>query len=129
MSADPNQIRSIIQNTRDALRRGDLDRGASLGRTSRPLRPLNLEDSWLLMAAVSSPRASLAYAQRALAINPQSQRAHKAVDWARSRPGAEIPVDGRASPKRSPGRSVEGTQTGSAENAEAAQSGCFPIRC
>lgn len=104
MSADPNQIHSIIQNTREALRRGDQAEARRWAEQAARLAP-ELEDSWLLMAAVSSPRASLAYAQRALAINPQSQRAQKAAEWARSRPGAESPSAVAPAPSVVPGAS------------------------
>ena len=99
MSADHSPIRSIIQNAREALRRGDLTEARRWAEQASRLAP-DLEDAWLLMAAVSSPRASLSYAKRALALNPQSQRARRAVEWARSRPGAEEPVERNASPSR-----------------------------
>jgi lipoprotein-anchoring transpeptidase ErfK/SrfK len=97
MSTDPTSIRSIIQNSRDALRRGDQAEARHWAEEAVRLAP-ELEDPWLLMAATSSPRASLSHAQRALAINPQSQRAQKAVEWARSRPGAETPSEGAPAP-------------------------------
>ena len=97
MSADPTQIRSMIQNAREALRRGDQAEARRWAEQATRLAP-NLEDAWLILAAVSSPRASLAYAQRALTIHPQSQRARKAVEWARSRAGAEAPGAGAPAP-------------------------------
>ena len=90
MSVDPNQIRQAINNAREALRRSDKPEARRWAEQAVRLAP-ELEDSWLLMTAVSSPRASLEYAKRALVINPQSERAHKAVEWARSRPGAGVP--------------------------------------
>lgn len=39
------------------------------------------EAPWLFLAAVSDPRPGLAYAVRALEINPRSQPARKAVRW------------------------------------------------
>jgi lipoprotein-anchoring transpeptidase ErfK/SrfK len=97
MSADPTQIRSMIQNAREALRRGDQAEARRWAEQSARLAP-NLEDAWLILAAVSSPRASLAYAQRAQTIHPQSQRARKAVEWARSRAGAESAGAGAPTP-------------------------------
>ena len=90
MSANPTQINSLVQKTRDALRRGDQSEARRWAEQAVRLAP-DLEDAWLLMAAASGPRDSLQYAQRAQAINPQSERARKAVEWARSRPGAEMP--------------------------------------
>jgi lipoprotein-anchoring transpeptidase ErfK/SrfK len=45
----------------------------------------NSEEAWLIMGAVSSPAASLAFIQRALEINPQSDRAIKGMQWALNR--------------------------------------------
>lgn len=45
----------------------------------------NLEEPWLILAAISSPQASVAYLQRALQINPHSERAAKGMQWALNR--------------------------------------------
>ena len=42
----------------------------------------DLEEPWLLMAAVASPKASVAYLEQALRINPQSERARNGMHWA-----------------------------------------------
>jgi hypothetical protein len=47
----------------------------------------NFEDPWLILATLSSPRASVAYLQRALEINPRSERAIKGMQWALDRLG------------------------------------------
>jgi lipoprotein-anchoring transpeptidase ErfK/SrfK len=44
-----------------------------------------LEDPWLILAAVASPRASVPFIQRALQINPDSLRARKGMQWALQR--------------------------------------------
>jgi lipoprotein-anchoring transpeptidase ErfK/SrfK len=44
-----------------------------------------MEDPWLLLAVVASPRASLAYLQRALQVNPTSRRARAGMHWAAAR--------------------------------------------
>lgn len=44
-----------------------------------------LEEPWLLLAAVSTPRASVEFLQRALQVNPTSERAKKGLDWALKR--------------------------------------------
>jgi lipoprotein-anchoring transpeptidase ErfK/SrfK len=107
MSADPTQTHLIIQNAREALRRGDQAEARHLAEQAARLAP-ELEDAWLLMAAVSGPRASLQYAQRALSINPQSQRAQRAVEWARSRPGAETLSTGATTQSAVPGALSKG---------------------
>lgn len=45
----------------------------------------NWEEPWLILAAVSTPRDSLYYIDRALAINPSSQRALGGKQWAEER--------------------------------------------
>ena len=45
----------------------------------------DMEEPWLVLAAVSNPRASIVYCQRALAIHPNSPLALKALEWARAR--------------------------------------------
>ena len=43
------------------------------------------EEPWLLLAAIATPRASLAYLKQALEINPNSARAKKGLQWAEER--------------------------------------------
>lgn len=44
-----------------------------------------LEEPWLMMAALASPRASVAYLEKALEINPSSDRARQGMAWALKR--------------------------------------------
>ncbi len=96
MSSEPSQVSQAIQNARDALRRGEQSEARRWAEQAARLAP-ETEDPWLLLAAVSKPRAALEYASRALVINPQSARARKAVDWARNRLGADAPASRTAS--------------------------------
>lgn len=98
MDINPDQLRSILQNARSALRRRDENEARRWAKQAARLAP-ELEDSWLLMAAVSSPRESLEYAQRAQAINPGSTRARKAVEWASHRAGGGAPSTSAAGQK------------------------------
>ena len=76
------EAREHIVKAREALRRGDKNTARHLGEKAVLLTP-NLEDAWLiLVAADSSPEDALAYAKKALELNPQSPRAHKALEWA-----------------------------------------------
>jgi len=90
MKADSNQAHEAIENAREALRFKDHAGARRWAEQAAQLTP-DAEEPWLILAAASEPRASLEYAKRALVINPQSLRARKAVEWARSRPGAEEP--------------------------------------
>ena len=42
----------------------------------------DLEEPWLLLAALATPEASLEYLNRALEINPESKRARQGMHWA-----------------------------------------------
>jgi lipoprotein-anchoring transpeptidase ErfK/SrfK len=64
----------------ESLRRGDISEARRFARLAVKLDPLS-EKGWLTLAAVSEPRAGLAYAARALEINPKSKPAKKAIRW------------------------------------------------
>ena len=83
------------QKARQALRQGDPRSARRHATQSVQLAP-ELEDGWLLMAAIASPRASIAYLQHALRVNPSSQRAQKGMQWAVERVKAE--ESGRSAP-------------------------------
>jgi lipoprotein-anchoring transpeptidase ErfK/SrfK len=79
------EARELIIKARESLRRGDKASARQMGERAARLAP-NMEDVWLVLAASDpNPRAALVYAQRALKINPQSTRAHRAVEWATGR--------------------------------------------
>lgn len=75
------QAHQAISLARQALQRGDTRAARQYAAQAAALDP-QMEDAWLFMAAVASPRASLAYLQRALEINPSSQRARMGMHWA-----------------------------------------------
>ena len=51
-----------------------------------------MEEPWLTLAALSEPEASVFYLQRALDINPASERARKGMHWAAKRLRSAPPV-------------------------------------
>jgi lipoprotein-anchoring transpeptidase ErfK/SrfK len=76
------EARELVIKAREALRRGDKPSAWKMGEQAAMLAP-DMEDVWLILAAADSdPNEALAYAQKALEINPSSTRAHKAVEWA-----------------------------------------------
>lgn len=76
------EARELVIKAREALRRGDKPSAWKMGEQAAMLAP-EMEDVWLILAAADSdPDEALAYAQKALEINPSSTRAHKAVEWA-----------------------------------------------
>jgi lipoprotein-anchoring transpeptidase ErfK/SrfK len=82
---DPTNIieaREFIAQARAALKNGNKESARDLGEKAALLAP-DLEDAWLVLtAADSNPEDALAYAQKALELNPSSVRARKGVEWA-----------------------------------------------
>ena len=64
-----------------ALLRGDRVEARRYAQRAVKLSP-ELEESWLLLAAVATLEASLEYLNRALEINPGSERARQGMHWA-----------------------------------------------
>jgi lipoprotein-anchoring transpeptidase ErfK/SrfK len=73
-----------LQNAFLFLRRGDR-RSARRWAERAVFLAKDTEETWLVLASLSSPRASLAYVEQALKINPTSTTALKALLWARKR--------------------------------------------
>ncbi len=69
-----------LEAARMALERGDKATARRMARRAASLHP-RAEAAWLYLAAASEPRAGLAYAARALEINPKSRTARKAIRW------------------------------------------------
>jgi lipoprotein-anchoring transpeptidase ErfK/SrfK len=79
------EARELIVKAREALRRGDKVSARQLGERAALLMP-DMEDVWLVLAASDpNPLEALAYARKALEINPQSTRARRGIEWASSR--------------------------------------------
>jgi lipoprotein-anchoring transpeptidase ErfK/SrfK len=79
------EAHALIVKAREALRRGDKPVARQLGEKAALLIP-EMEDVWLVLAASDpNPGEALAYARKALEINPQSTRARRAVEWASGR--------------------------------------------
>ncbi len=76
------EARELIAKAREALRRGDKPSAWKMGEQAALLAP-EMEDAWLILAASDpDPQEALAYAQKALEINPSSTRAQRGVAWA-----------------------------------------------
>ena len=81
MNPDPESLRKILLNAQQAMQRGD--RAAARGWAEQAVAQApDSEEPWLFLAALSSPRASIQYLDRALKINPNSPRARKGMHWA-----------------------------------------------
>src|SRR3972149_2372236 len=95
MNAPGATLRILLEQARAALGRGDKVAARRLARRAVRLDP-HSEAAWLTLAAVSEPRPALAYAARALAVNPRSQPARRAIHWlVRRLPPRERPEAGR----------------------------------
>ena len=91
MSAPAATLRVLLEQARAALGRGDKVAARRMARRAVRLDP-HSEAAWLTLAAVSEPRPALAYAARALEVNPRSQPARRAIRWAvRQLPRRERP--------------------------------------
>jgi lipoprotein-anchoring transpeptidase ErfK/SrfK len=78
------QAHSAAQKAREALRNNQRGQARQWAEQAAKLAP-QLEDPWLILAAVASPRLSLEYIQRALKVNPNSLRARRGMEWALER--------------------------------------------
>jgi len=78
------QVKLALVNARVALQNNNRMEARRWAAHAAKLAP-DSEEAWLILGAVSSPAASLAYIQRALEINPQSERAVKGMQWALQR--------------------------------------------
>jgi lipoprotein-anchoring transpeptidase ErfK/SrfK len=99
MSVDRDEALLAVQKAREALRDGDRSQARKWAERAAELAP-QLEEPWLVLAAVASPRASQEYVRRALKINPESARARRAMEWAmqRLRQTEQEPVPATATP-------------------------------
>jgi len=81
-----NQIAAYktLEQAQQALKSGDKDTARQLAAQAAQLAP-ELEEVWLLLAALASPRGSVEYLEKALQINPGSERAKKGMAWALGR--------------------------------------------
>lgn len=84
VSMQSNQLAAlkILEQAQTALKSGDRSTARQLATQAARLAP-ELEDVWLMLAALAKPQASLEYLRRALQINPDSPRAQKGLAWAR----------------------------------------------
>jgi LysM repeat protein len=81
---DPSEAIQASRNARAALESGDRRSARRWAEKAVSLDP-GLEEPWLTLAVVASPRASIAYLEQALKINPTSQRAMRGLKWAQNR--------------------------------------------
>jgi lipoprotein-anchoring transpeptidase ErfK/SrfK len=81
MTSEAESARQAIQQSYLALQKGDRRAARRWAEQAAALDP-GREEPWLVLAALASPQASLAYLRRALEINPSSQAARQGMHWA-----------------------------------------------
>ena len=107
MTTPLEQARLEIQQARAALGSGDRRLARQLAEHASKLAP-QLEDPWLVLAAVAGPRLGLEYIQRALQINPNSERARRGMEWVMQR--LRDPAKGLGDTQETPAAKRSGTQ-------------------
>ena len=85
MSTNLLEARQCIIKAREALHRSDKQSAWQWGKRAVLAAP-KMEDAWLILAA-ADPNAqdALAYARKALEVNPTSTRARRGLEWAVAR--------------------------------------------
>ena len=81
MINNSDQFEQNIQRAHEALARGDRLQARRWAERAVSISP-DREEGWLILAACASTKASIAYLNRALEINPQSRDARKGMHWA-----------------------------------------------
>jgi LysM repeat protein len=84
MPSELNGATQAIQQAQQALEKGDRCSARRWAGQAAALRP-DLEEAWLILAALASPPASVAYLEQALRLNPGSRRALAGLEWAQRR--------------------------------------------
>jgi len=81
MSDDSAAGYDYLQLAHKALQRKDRDQSRYWAVLASKTHP-ELEEPWLILAAISEPNDSIGYLKKALQVNPSSQRARKGMHWA-----------------------------------------------
>lgn len=102
-----------LKQARAAFNHGDRGLAFSWASKAAQLAP-DTEEPWLLLAAVTSPKGSLYYLQRALEANPESVQARKGIVWAQRQIGLptenlETAANPELPPQESPTAFIEDT--------------------
>jgi lipoprotein-anchoring transpeptidase ErfK/SrfK len=109
MSENADSLHQALDNARLAYHKGDHSTTRYWARIAAGINP-DAEEPWLWLAAVSAPRASIEYLEKALTINPNSQRAKQGMHWAikrlRQQPVSQAPAHQPASTQKAPLRST-----------------------
>ncbi len=92
MTDNLSAAKEALRRSRIALRKGEKDSARRWAEKAAMLAP-QIEEPWLVLAAVSRPQLSIHYLKRALKINPNSERAKKGMAWVMKKLSATEPRD------------------------------------
>ena len=115
MNPRQDEVTSAVREARQALRDNRRNDARRLAERAASLAP-EMEDPWLILAAIASPRDSLEYIQKALQINPDSPRAHRGMQWAMQRLQAEEGTPPQAAAPAEAPQSVQPSPAGPTRN-------------
>ena len=82
--AKPTQAQQYIQQAYHALQAGRKAEAREFAQKALEINP-NLEGSYLILAALSTPAQAIVYLEQALEINPNNKYARQGIDWALSK--------------------------------------------
>jgi oligopeptide transport system permease protein len=88
MTGIPEASREALQAAIAAMKSGQRALARQHARRAVNLDP-RCEEGWLILAGLADPKVGIAFARRALSINPESQRAKEAVHWFEDKLAAE----------------------------------------
>jgi lipoprotein-anchoring transpeptidase ErfK/SrfK len=71
----------LVQDSKTALQAKDKLRARRLAEQALAIAP-DLDEGWMVLAALASPHASIVYLQKALDINPNNEKAKDGLVWA-----------------------------------------------
>jgi len=77
-------VSQALKQAKEALQRGEKHEARYWAQIAASIAP-NMEEPWLILAAVADTRASIAYLNQVLKINPKSERAQEELNLARRR--------------------------------------------
>jgi ATP-binding cassette subfamily B multidrug efflux pump len=81
---ETSKARQYVQKAYQALQAGKKAEARQYAQEALRLNP-NLEASYMILAAMSTPAQAIVYLEKALEINPNNQYARSGIDWAISR--------------------------------------------
>jgi LysM repeat protein len=91
MDPDTTSPQALIETARRALKNGDRRTARHAAEQAAALAP-QLEEAWLVLAYLASPKAAQYYLDRALQLNPNSTQALAAQAWLKKQSDQNLPA-------------------------------------